>query len=344
MNLQTKLFGLNQQASLLQQIQRLSKVGIHQREIAEQLVKYGSSAEKQIGVSLLKSIDSGEPFSDALKPWFNRMVWESLLAGETSGDWQGGLANALETIYMQNISTMMLIKALMKPLAGLITLLFACACAYWFFFPMMMDLLPVPRWGGLSKFAYSFSQFWANKGLYMIFGLIALTMISIVSLPLAPIGNGKIRKYIDYLPIFSHYRLITSTNLLRSLSNLTRAGLNLLEGIDHLAYKTTPYLKWHLSNARRKIQAGESNIGNIFDTGLIQEQNIRTMRIIGETGNHYETFQNSAELHGSLLENKMTIFRVWGSVILKIAALIITLIVGGGIAQLITDMTTQLRF
>lgn len=344
MNLQTKLFGLTQQASLLQQIQRLSKVGIHQREIAEQLVKYGSSSEKQIGRSLLQSIDSGEPFSNALKPWFNRMVWESILAGETSGDWHGGLSNALETIHMQNISTIMLIKALIKPLFGLVALLFACACSYWFFFPMMTELLPMPRWGELSTFAYSFSQFWANRGLYMIFGIIALASISVISLPLAPIGDGRIRKYIDYLPIFSHYRLITSTNLLRSLSNLTRAGLNLLEGIDHIGYKTTPYLKWHLSNARKKIHAGESNIGDIFDTGLIQEQNVRTMRIIGETGNHYETFKNSAELHGSLLESKMTMFRIWGSVIIKISALIITLIVGGGIAQLIINMITQLRF
>ncbi|MBD1574741.1 hypothetical protein HC725_15920 [Vibrio sp. S17_S38] len=232
----------------------------------------------------------------------------------------------------------------MKPLLGIIALLFTCACAYWFFFPMMTNLLPMPRWGGLSQFAYLFSKFWANKGLYIIIGIIVLSTISIISLPLAPVGNGLIRKYIDQLPVFYHYRLITSTNLLRSMANLTRAGLSLLEGIDHIGYKTTPYLKWHLSNARKKIQSGESNIGKILDTGLIQEQNVRTMRIIGETGNHYETFNNSAELHNSLLESKMAIFRVWGTVVIKFTALLITLIVGGGIAQLIINMITQLRF
>ncbi|WP_178306567.1 type II secretion system F family protein [Vibrio algicola] len=343
MNLESKFFNLEKQGVLLYQILRLSKVGINQREIASQLVQYGSSIEKKIGNEIFTAIDNGDTFSSALKPWFNRIVWESILAGEISGDWNNGIKHAIETIHLQNVSTIVLIKTLMKPILGLIGLLFACACSYWYFFPMMSGLLPMAHWGGMSIAAYKFGYFWATYGSILL-GVFLSTIITImIMLPLAPIANGRLRQLLDLLPIFSHYRLILATNLFRSMSNLTRAGIPLLEAIEHIEKDTSLYMKWHLSLAQDNINTGNENIGDILNTGLIDEQNIRTLKILGTTGDLFHIFLNASELHSSLLESKMLNMKVWGANIIKIVGLIIGLITGGGIAQLITDMVTNIH-
>ena len=102
-------------------------------------------------------------------------------------------------------------------------------------------------------------------------------------------------------------------------------------------------MQWHIRKMKNRIAHGESNIGSILDTGLFNPQSIQTFKILGEIGEHTDTLAHSGNFHGEILEESMYRIRVWGSNIIKIVGLIIGLVMGGGIASLITDMATNIH-
>nr|WP_012219809.1 type II secretion system F family protein [Vibrio sp. 23023]ABX76996.1 Hypothetical protein BMSA_0054 [Vibrio sp. 23023] len=343
MDLTQRFFDHKKQQALLHEILRLSQVGIHQRDIALQFVRYGNATKKRIGQDMLMAIDQGEPLSNGLASWLNRLVWESLYAGEQSGDFLAGLENAEKALHTHTISTTLLIKSLLKPILGIVLMLFLSACCYWYFFPMMRHLVPQTQWSDAALFAYHFGEFWAQHG-QTIGGGLALILVGIfVSLPLAPLSLESVRRGLDTLPIFRHYRLLLATNFLHSMANMTRAGLGIREAAALFAERTSPYMRWHIQRMITHIDHGENNIGEILNTSLMDARQLDTVKIIGLAGRYDETFQRCATYHADELERSMARLRHWGANTIKLTGAMIALIMGGAMAQLIVSIITHIH-
>ena len=339
-SLKYMLFDLKKQKAFINSVMRLASVGIHQREIAEQLVKYGSAQDALIGNDILNAIEVGNSFIEGVKPWVDPLVFEALLVGQKTGNWVDGLENALRTLEMSQASTVTLAKTMAKPILTFIALLAVSGATYKYFFPMVGTMMPQNRWGGLTQTAYSFGQFCSDNGEMGLTIFIALIIAVTVSLP---IFVGELRGKIDNFPVYRQYRLIKVSNFLTSLSNLASAGFGLRDSIDTLAPSASIYAKSHLNLMMERIEDGAVNVGDILDTGFLDPAEIRTLKLLGEIGGVEDTLKLSADMHKALLLLSISRLTEIGASAIKLIGLAVGVLMGGGVLMLIMDIATNIR-
>ena len=329
------------QQRLLSDLHRLAKAGLKQREVAEQLVLFGSKPQRKIGKQILRSIEAGEGFAAGLKPYLASMAWEALVANEATGRWAQGLAHAKQAVTTQSAATYELVKALLFPALGLMVLIGIAGVNATDFLPLLSTLVPERLWGGLTLTALYMGQFCATWGANMGLGCLMLLVLSTVTLPWF---KGGARQAIDNFPLYRQYRLIQVSTLLRSMSHLSQAGFGLQDTLTHLKRHTTPYLREHMTQMQQHIKQGEVNLGRIMDTGILNKAEQHSMLILGDIGGAADTLSNCADIHHELLMSEIAIIKSWGANGLKLFAAAIGGIIAGGIGQVLMLIPTTLRF
>lgn len=329
------------QQRLLGDLHRLAKAGLKQREVAEQLVLFGNKTQQKIGKQILCSIDAGEGFAAGLKPYLTAMAWEALVANEATGRWSQGLSHAKQAVTTQSAATFQLIKALLFPAMGLVTLIFIAGINATKFLPLLSTLVPERLWGGFTLTALYIGQLSDTWGANI--GLMCLAILTLSALTL-PWFTGPLRQGVDNLPLYRQYRLIQVSTLLRSMSHLSQAGFGLQDTFTHLKRHTTPYLRGHMTLMQRHIKQGEVNLGRIMDTGILNKAEQHSMLILGDIGGAADTLSNCADIHHELLMSEIALIKSWGANSLKLFAAAIGGIIAGGIGQVLLLIPTALRF
>ncbi|MCE7575586.1 hypothetical protein [Aliivibrio fischeri] len=322
------------QIALLEKIAQLSKAGIHQRDIAMQLCKYGHGVEKEIGQSCLDALGFGRPFSHGLANWISLNAYQSLSSGEAVGEFVQGVQDAIEALNVDEASTGALFKVLIKPIVGLGAILGISALLSKYAYPSLLKQLPIHRWGGLSQFSYDFGLFWLNYGVVVI--VLTIGLIGFVALTISK--NGNYRKAFDNLPFYKQYRLIQSANLLSSVAHQTLVGKSLKESLLHYQTSSSAYLSAHIQTMLNTLGGGKSNVGDIFNSGLLLDEEHSTLVLLGEIGKTPETLYKSALIHRAKLLTDVNRLKTWGDNIIKIGVGLIAFVVIGGLLSLIFNI------
>lgn len=328
------------QIAFLRNTLPLAKANMSQKEIAKRLVEFGDKQEKAMGQAALTAMESGGTFSSAIEPWLNTMAWEALMAGEKIGDWSKGITNALGIMDVGNKVGGSLFLALLQPIGTILVMFAAMAAAHLSFFPKIADLYAPSRWAGLSTFANDMGGWIANWASF--FGVVFALLLSCIIYTLH-YTTGGVRTKLDKLPIYRQYRMIQASNLLRSMGNLTIAGFGLKESINSLLKHANRYQAYHLQLARKHISKGERNVGRIFNTGLLEPSEQSTLLILGEKGNYGKTLIDCADIaQASLLREAETI-KYWTRNILSLLGGMLFIILAGGVAMLMLDLSTNIK-
>ncbi|MGF1903617.1 hypothetical protein [Aliivibrio salmonicida] len=336
----SRQFNAKKQAKFLHKIERLSSAGLHQKAIINQIITYGDNTERQVATDIKRSLGSGAGFSQGIKDWLSPIAYQSLLAGEHIGDFQQGLKDALNAIETQSTSTTVLAKALAGPMVGIIALLGASALVARFVFPMLEEQLPKRQWGSLASFADSFGRFFIDYGGVLLTLLILSLIALIVALPKWVNLN---RKKLDNVLLFRQYRLIHTAHFLTSISHQTLAGIGLKDALIHYQDTAPPYVAWHTARMLNQIRAGITNIGAIFDVGLLNKEEQDTLAQLGEIGKTPETLKKSADMHSELLLHEVALIETLAKNTLKILAAMVFALSAGGLISLIFTIATQQR-
>ncbi|MCS4309512.1 type II secretory pathway component PulF [Rheinheimera pacifica] len=333
-------YSRNQQIRLLKAVHRLAKAGIYKSDIADQLVMFGSATEQKIGASIINQLNDGKTFSAGIKKWLDRLAWESLAAGEVTGDLKTGVENALQTLEVRNATGGVLVKALLKPILGLLAVFAVAGFISGSVIPWLQKMIRVKTESAWTSMAKNFGFFVQDWGLYILCGAILFGVAVAVSLP---IMTGRFRLSVDNFPVYRQYRLIQASAMLRSLGNLTLAKIPLVDSILSLQVNATPYLADHLNKMRVTLEGGKKNLGVIMDTGLVNPAELRTLHLLGEIGGVSETLMGAAEIHKDILLTEINRIKEWGASLIKIVATIIAVIIGGGLLSLMTDNITNFQ-
>ena len=317
----------DKQIALLEKIAQLSSSGIKQRDIATQLSLYGHGLEKAVGLSCLDSIGQGLSFSHGLKQWLSTSAYQSVSSGENVGQFVEGIREAIGTLNVDEASTGALLRVLISPTLGLSTVFAVSAVLSSYAYPSLLKQLPIQRWGGLSQFSYHFGLFWTNYGLAVFALALALIVFVIVTLPM----SGAFRAKLDNLPFYRQYRLIQSANLLASVAHQTLVGNGLKESLQHYQDSSPAYLASHIQVMLKTLGEGKSNVGEIFNSGLLLEEEHSTLVLLGEIGQTPETLHKSAQIHRAKLLTDVNRLKHWGNSGLKIGAAFTAFIAFGGL-------------
>ena len=324
----------DKQIALLEKIAQLSSSGIKQRDIASQLSIYGHGLEKSVGLSCLDSIGQGLSFSHGLKQWLSISAYQSVSSGENVGQFVEGIREAIGTLNVNEASTGALLRVLVIPTFGLTGVFAISALLSSYAYPSLIKQLAIHRWGGLSQFSYHFGLFWGNDGLGVLMLFLALIAFVIVTLPM----SGAYRAKLDNLPFYRQYRLIQSANLLASIAHQTLVGNSLKESLQHYQKSSSAYLVEHIQTMLKTLGGGKSNIGDIFNSGLLLEEEHSTLVLLGEIGKTPETLHKSALIHRAKLLTDVNRLKQWGNSGLKIGAALTAFITIGGLISLIFNI------
>jgi len=99
--------------------------------------------------------------------------------------------------------------------------------------------------------------------------------------------TGKIRKYIDFFPLFSFYAEARSVYFLKRLELFLRHNVNLQRSLKLMLNKNTRHLKYYINCMLNKILTGNHKISRILDVGLIHKDYIYYLEVM-EIAQHLE--------------------------------------------------------
>ncbi len=326
------------QIALLSVMHRLSKAGIQATDIANHIFEYGNSQQKIVAQSCLDGIENGKGFSIGLKGHIDPLAYESVSAGEYAGRFQDGLSNALEILRMQMASGFGLLWAVLKPTFGFIGLLFLCSYLGVHGVPALLAKIPPEKQYGASMLilVQDFGSMIDTFLLPLVFLFTATLVGSLISLPLF---IGPLRSDFDHLPIYSQYRLISSGNFLGTLANIMRSDVPLKDALEQLLKTANPYMASHIEKMLDAVQY-EDNLGTILNTGLLNEPEVMTIKMLGSISGKAETLQRSADMHREILREKTEYIKEYGTTAIKIAAYLVGFAVAGAFVNFLLTIVS----
>ncbi len=259
-----------------------------------------------------RSLQNGEPFSDALRGWAPDRERLMLSVGDVS-DLEGALVNLIR---VTEGSTKMI-----RPIVGAIaypSFLFMMAVLIIYaigvyMVPPMVDAAPSVRWTGLARNLVDLSG-WISK--YWMVAFATLPVIMAIIYFTIGVWTGQIRAWFDHVPPWSLYKIFTGISWLLALSALVKGGTPVSTAMRALRRDASRYLKERIDKTLIYVNNGD-NLGQALSkTGLTfpDPEIIADLKIYSELDNFEEALENLAnewlEESVYLIEQKASILNM----------------------------------
>jgi type II secretory pathway component PulF len=230
-----------------------------------------------------RSLQNGEPFSDALKGWAPSRERLMLSVGDVS-DMESALDNLIKVTEGSSRMIGPLTSALGYPAFLMMMAILIIYGIGVYMVPPMIDAAPNTIWKGTAKDLVSVSYWIAEYWLFAFSSLPTLFVIIFFSLSR---WTGKVRVMFDQFPPWSLYRIFTGVSWLLALTALVKAGTPVSSAMRSLRGESSKYLKERIDAALVYINNGD-NLGDALyktDMGFPDNEVIGDLRIYSELDN-----------------------------------------------------------
>lgn len=334
-------WGKKKQAETMNTIAMLLKNNVYLNEAAKLLVEHGSEKEKVIGAKIERYLEDGKTISEALQEDLSLSAYQALNAGVKANDVEAGLENAVDSLKLSNAMGLPLLWYLFKPIFWL-----TAACAGMALFsttivPIITETVDRETLPSIALYVDSLGGVFADYGAVVLMLVLAIITVSIVSLPVL---TGDLRKKLDDYPIYKQYRVLVSTSLLQSLSNLAKSNVDLNNSLESTVSVSSPYVAFHLNSMIETLGSGEDNIGEILDSGLLMDEQVKVLKTLGTRSGTSEILESSAEIHKQRLLTTVDKLKVYGESIIKSVAYSLMLATFVAIILSVLSIQSQIQY
>jgi len=257
-------FSGQKKVRIIRQIQRLIGAGVPITTTLEMLwdlySKKGRKPKEPMAamVSEWRSrLNQGKSLAYSMQGWISIPEQMIIEAGEQSDK----LAVALDDALQADGASRGIRNAIIGGMVYPVILLLALIGILWGFsveiVPAFETILPHERWTGNAATMYVISEFvvtWIPL-IGMIFGGVA----SAIFLTL-PILTGPIRRYLDYLPPWSIYKITQGASYMIAMRGFVSAGTTVPDALRNMLKIGNPYFKERVSAILARINMGR-NLG-----------------------------------------------------------------------------------
>lgn len=266
----------------------------------EALNLIGSDGEKVYGKSFIKHLTkiidkmkSSSSVTDVLAGTVPPQYLTVINAAERSGQLSQGLRMLVAMVEKQSEIVAMVRGSMMMPIVMFIVVLLVIMGYSIQVFPTFIAVLPVDKWPGVSQGLYGFGNYLAGGGILTILGgAVGIFFLIRLSMPLM---KGELRtRFIDPLPPYSYFRIIQLGMFLRMLSTLLLNGIPMLEALNLMKERASPFLNYHLGIFTGNMKAGR-NYKDSFDSGFLTHEMLLTVKIYAGMDSFSETVRKMAE-------------------------------------------------
>lgn len=198
-------------------------------------------------------------------------------AAEKTGQLSKGLRMIIRILEINKEIKSLVIQSLLPPTILFLVVLFVIMGYTQEVFPTFLNVLPIGEWPYVTRLLYDFGSYLVAGGLIHII-LFVFLIIGLISVSM-PILSGAFRtNVLDKLPPYNYYKDIQLGLFLRMLSSLLVTGVPMMEAIDLMKYKSTPWLSSHLHVFTQNMKLGKS-YKDALDTGFMTNDILLTIKV-----------------------------------------------------------------
>lgn len=205
-------------------------------------------------MDIIRRIEDGDTFGDAISRWVPRNEAMVLRAIEHSRNFPESLATYLDLEKRRRAMIGSVKSGLIQPIFSLSVGFGVVLYMGGNVMPIMADLLPMDNWSGMAYMLALLSYFAEGMALPMVVSIIVTAILIRLSFPR---WAGWGRRVADKMPFYSMYRRLAGIDFLVALSSLTSGGMRMVDAIEQLMESSTPYVKHRLQLTMRRLLEGE---------------------------------------------------------------------------------------
>jgi|GEM_PF-2988417 len=277
---------------LYKQIKGFLKQGISLGDVlstlSKEFVRYNKNDTRaKIMHYWLEDMSKGVPLSETLLEWSSPSDAMIIKSGEKTGK----LDEAFENIIDITLSSKEIKSTIIKEIQYPLLLVFALFGMIIFFsmevIPKLVEVKDPEQWPDMSKTLYHFSMFIVDYWYILIIVVIIAGTIAGISLSRV---TGKFRKFLDYIPPWSIYRIIQSSIFLISVASMMKSGVPLTDTLRGLSEFSNTYMKEHIYTMIKSLSRGDK-VGDAMNTGLLTKDMSINVSIYGQLSNIHESIE-----------------------------------------------------
>ncbi|RDI46537.1 type II secretion system F family protein [Aquicella lusitana] len=320
-------FGNKAQLAFLEDLYTLINDGIPANRAVDMMAQVTHGLRHEVAVSLSEKIAQGQPLADGMKEWFSMNVVEIIRVGEAGGALAQTIKSAINMLSQRGVAMGAFVGAVTYPL---IVLFIACAVIVYLnesVFVQFRAIKPIEMWPEsgrrLVTVANVIQSWW-----WLV--ILAVVVVVVILRWLMINYTGELRPTLDKIPPFSFYKRFVSSRMLETLGLLVANGVVFKSAIKVMQYQANPYLNSHLVMIEHLLGMGKTNIGDVLDTGLIENQDLMRLRVMAEV----KGFEHGLVRMGVRGTEQATatlklISRIVGGALLAVGAVLIIIIIQG---------------
>lgn len=320
-------FGNKKQLAFLEDLYLLINDGIPANRAVDMMSQVTTGLTREVAMSLSHKIAQGQPLAEGMREWFSSNVVEIVRVGESGGALAQTLKSAINMLSQQGVAIGSFIGAMAYPL---LVIVIACAVIIYLknsVFVQFELIKPIAQWPEAGRrliFIANLIQYWWWIVLLSILGIgviLRWLMINYV---------GELRQYLDTVPPFSFYKQLAAARLLETLGLLVSNGVVFKSAIKVMQYQASPYMLSHLVTMEHLLSMGKTNIADVLDTGLVDQQDLMRLRVMAEVkGFEHGLIRMGVRGAEQATSTLKLISRIVGGTFLALGALLIIAIIQG---------------
>ncbi len=320
-------FGNKKQLAFLEDFYLLVNDGIPANRAIEMMAQVTTGLTHEVAQSLAEKIAEGQPLAEGMKAWFSPNVVEIIRVGEAGGALAQTLKSAINMLGQQGAAIGSFVAALAYPL-----MVIAMASAIIIYlntsvFTQFRAIKPEDQWPDAGRQLVALAN--VIQGWWWIV-LISIVGVMIILKRLMSNYTGDLRPTLDRFPPFSFYRQLAAARLLETLGLLVSNGVVFKSAIKVMQYQANPYMQMHLGEMENLLSKGRSNIADVLDTGLVDDQDLMRLRVMAEVkGFEHGLIRMGIRGSEQATSTLKMISKVAGGLMLAVGGIMIIMIVRG---------------
>lgn len=253
---------------------------------------YGRAFIKKLTL-IMDKMKSSSSVTDVLEGVVPPQDLTILNAAERSGQLSQGLRMIISMVEKNDEIVSSLRKSLISPIMLFVIVLLVIMGYSLQVFPTFLGVLPLQNWPPITQSLYGFGKYLSEGGFVTIMVIFVIVIVLIrASMPLI---SGNIRSLIiDKVPPYSYYRIMQVGVFLRMLSTLMLNNVPMVDALNLMKERTSPYMGYHLSKFTNNMKSGRSYKESL-DTGLLTPEMLLTVNIYAGMDSFNETVKKMAE-------------------------------------------------
>lgn len=318
-------FNNAKQQAFLEDIAALAEDGVPLSQAVDVISKMHTGISVEVAQSIQQAIAQGKHFAEGMKGWFPPHIIELIRTGEEGGTLAQTLQAAANSLKQRGSISNTLLNSLLYPIIvigmGLIVTVYVNRTV----FKSFALIRPVETWPSNAKNLVALANLTQNWW-WLVLLVIAASIWFISRFIRDYIG--RLRHYIDRIPIISVYRRLVAARLMETLGLLIANGVIFKNALRILQYNATPYLASHLLDMEYRLSGGRENLAEVIDTGLIDKSIIQRLQVVALSRGFEHALVRQGQLSNEQAMRELELTgKLSGGVLLMVAAILAAYIV-----------------